>query len=232
MLSVSSCPKTTKMFLLVAAAAAGLLGSLAWFEVSSQHPYTRTQPAHHHQESPAVQRPELSGFAAVSREVISPHTAAPWFRLVDQSGASVTLQDLKGRTVLLSFLYTNCPEACPLLTGRYLQLQREFSGAIAKNDLALVFITTDPQRDTPSRLLDYTQSQDGKWLFLTGDEETLSPVWQQYDVYREARKAKEEVVIYHSYRTYLIDQSGDVQVKYTGVWPSETVAEDVSKLLD
>jgi len=233
MISQSMRPGTARMLLAAAVVAAGLAASSAWY-VSRAHALDDrgAQVAHHHAESPAVGRPELSGFAAVSREEVGQHVVAPAFHLVDQAGAAVSLDDLKGRTVLISFLYTNCPEACPLLTGNYLQLQKEFAEAIRKENLALVLITTDPERDTPSWLEDYTRWLEAKWLFLTGDEAMLEPVWREYEVYREVHQEKQDIVIYHSYRTYLLDPAGAMRVKYTGVWQTETVAADISKILE
>lgn len=185
----------------------------------------------HRHASPAVAHPEVTGVRVVSREILSAPTVAFAFRLTDRSGAAVGLSDLAGRVVLLTFSYTNCPEACPLYTSSYLQLQREFKAALDEGRLALVFITTDPERDTPQRLQSYTESLGGRWLYLTGSLGELAPVWQHYDVHREVAERTREIVVYHTYRSYLLDAEGRPRVKYTGVWSWEQVAADIRELL-
>lgn len=191
-----------------------------------------TSPAgHSHRESPAVARPELSGLRVVTRQQIEPARPAPPFRLVDQTGAPVQLEDLPGKAVLISFTYTNCPEACPLLTANYLQLQGSFSDAVAAGDLSLVFITTDPQVDTPERLLGYTNGVGGHWRFLTGDDGALAETWRDYGIYREVREEIRDIVVYHTYRTYLLDGGRMIRYQYDGVWQPRDVSEDIRTLL-
>lgn len=83
-----------------------------------------------------------------------------------------------GALVVIRFTYTNCPEACPLLTGYYLYLQERFAEAADRGDLAFVFITTDPEGDTPERLSDYTAGTGGRWHFLFGDLSIMERVWK------------------------------------------------------
>lgn len=185
----------------------------------------------HYSESPAVRRPDVSGMRVAVKEALEPPSPAYPFDLIAQSGSGVRLQDLEGKVVVLSFLYTNCPEACPLLTEHYLTLQRRFADALAQEELALVLVTTDPERDTPERLRAYTAGKGGKWLFLTGTEKTLQPVWEQFDVYRELRKELAEIVVYHSYKTFVIDKQSNIRLAYTGVWFPDDVAPELARLL-
>lgn len=191
------------------------------------------QEARHasHAESPAVRHPEVSGLRVVSREVVTPGAIAPDFRLVDRSGALVGLKDLGGKVVLLSFLYTNCPEACPLITGHYLTLQHRFHEAVEGGELALVLVTTDPEHDTPEHLQEYTLQRGGRWSFLTGDQVSLQGVWTAYGIHREVQERTREVVVYHSYKTYLIDGDGLIRYRYEGVWQPQDVARDMEALM-
>ncbi len=152
-------------------------------------------------------------------------------RLVDRSGSAIALQDLAGAVVLISFTYTNCPEACPLLTAGYLQLQQRFSHPLEQGALRLVFITTDPERDTPARLQDYTEGVGGRWLFLSGDLATLETVWDRFGIYREVRQEIREIVVYHSYKSYLIDRLGRIRHRYVGVWQPSDLIQDIQSLL-
>ncbi|MAG35576.1 MAG: hypothetical protein CL878_04935 [Dehalococcoidia bacterium] len=156
---------------------------------------------------------------------------APSFRLTDRSGGPLSLRDLRGRTVVLSFIYTHCPDACPLLAANYVQIQREFATALDQDNLALVFVTVDPERDSPQRLEQYTQAMGGRWFFLTGSMAEVAEVWRGYELHREVRERTKELVVFHSYKTFLIDKEGMVRIKHTGVWYPRDIIPDVRRLL-
>lgn len=215
-------PGPAVVIVLALALAAAALGSYAVFKAT---------PAHVHEESPAVRYPEVSGRRVLSREVASAIRPAYNFRLTDRTGVPLSREDLAGKVVLLSFVYTNCPEACPLLAGNYLLLQRELSSFIEHGDLALVFITTDPERDTAQVLQNYTESLGGSWHFLTGGLGDLGEVWRRYGVEREVEERNKEVVVYHSYKTHLLDKNGAIRVTYIGVWYPDEVVPDIHGFL-
>jgi len=221
--------KQTVALSLAAALVFAAVASFLWTRADQDH----TADADHsaHVPSPAVAHPEISGFRAVSREQLDTPLAAHDFHLVDQTGAEVTLHGLRGKAVLLSFIYTNCPEACPLTTAYYLELQRQFAAELDQGKLSLVLITTDPDHDTPRRLKEYTDARGGRWLFLSGDAPSLQATWDGYGIFREARAGLKEVVIYHSYKTALIDRQGMVRYVYQGVWSSQDVSRDIRSTL-
>ncbi len=182
-------------------------------------------------QSPAVHHPEISGFRSVKRELVAQPWSAFNFQLTNYDGTPTGLTDLAGRVVLVSFTYTNCHEACPLLTEGYLMIQEKFPEQLKAQSLALVFITTDPERDTTDRLREYTMGRGAKWLFLTGSTQELKSVWDRYGIYWEIQKRLEEIVVYHSYKTFLIDERGDVRYQYEGVWQPADVMNDIETLL-
>lgn len=190
-----------------------------------------SEPGKNADDSPGSSQLDLSGKRIVTREEVSPPAPAFNFRLTDQEGRRVSLEDLRGKLVLISFIYTNCPESCPLIPRQYLQVQRRFNEAVESGRLVLVLVTTDPETDTPDRLKRYTERLGGKWLFLTGNLNEMKEVWRGYEVYREVKERLREVVVYHSYKTYLIDGEGKVRFKYTGIWPVHEVVGDVEALL-
>lgn len=190
-----------------------------------------SEPGKNADESPGSTQLDLSGKRIITREEVKPPAPAFNFTLIDQYGQRVSLGDLKGKLVLISFIYTNCPESCPMIPRQYLQIQQRFAEAIASGKLALVLITTDPEQDTPERLRRYTDRLGGKWLFLTGKLDEMQGVWRGYGVYREVKERLREVVVYHSYRTILIDGEGKVRFIYTGIWQPETVINDIAHLL-
>jgi protein SCO1/2 len=184
------------------------------------------------ERSPGVDHPETAGFRVISREEIDPPIAAFEFSLTDQSGEIVNLVDLRGSVVMITFLYTHCPEACPLVAANFRNVQDQLSDAIDQKDLVQVLVTTDPERDTPERLLRYSQALGGRWYFLTGTFQEVQEVWDGYDIYREVRERTEEIVVFHSYKTYLIDRQGNINFEFVGVWYPDDILPDIANLLN
>ena len=97
----------------------------------------------------------------------------PDFTLVERSGRLVRLEDLRGKVWIASFIFTHCPDECPLMTAELAQLQADFA---ALSDLRLVSISVDPDRDTPAVLTQYAaqfHADPERWLFLTGDRRAI-----------------------------------------------------------
>ena len=107
---------------------------------------------------------------------------APSFRLTDATGRPVSLAGLRGKAVALTFLYTSCPDICPLTAEKFRQVHDQLGAAVDR--VALVAITVDPETDTPQRMEQYSQEMRlvGKWDFLTGSRAELAPVWSAYYV--------------------------------------------------
>lgn len=121
-----------------------------------------------------------SGRADFRGTALDPPDVAPPFELLDQFGDSMGLSDLAGKVVVLTFLYTSCPDVCPITTEtlrRTHQLLGDDTG-----EVEFVAITVDPQRDSVERVHRYSEEKDmlGRWHFLVGDEERLAPVWRAY----------------------------------------------------
>jgi len=159
-------------------------------------------------------------------DIIVPPKPAPDFDLTDYSGARVSLKDLRGKLVLLSFAYTSCPDVCPLLARGFVGVQKELGETVGR-DIALIFISVDPQGDTPERRQSWTESQGGRWYFLSGELTQLAKVWKDYRVYVEKRGA----FVDHSAITYLIDRNGLIRLRYGGIPPSKAFVADLRSLL-
>lgn len=120
--------------------------------------------------------PRLLGKAAPPLPV---YGTVPAFTLTERSGRPVRLEDLRGTVWIASFIFTHCPDECPLMTAEMARLQAEF---IAATDLRLVSITVDPDRDTPAALSQYAaqfQADPQRWLFLTGDKRAIYQLAQE-----------------------------------------------------
>ena len=110
------------------------------------------------------------------------------FSLTDQNGRTVTDQDLKGRPFLVFFGYTNCPDFCPTTMFEISEVLRKL-GPDGDRTRAL-FITVDPERDTPAALKDYVSSFDPRIIALTGEPEAIAAVAKAYRAYYRARAAE------------------------------------------
>jgi protein SCO1/2 len=140
---------------------------------------------------------------------------APPFALTAQDGRQVALADLYGKVVALAFIYTACPDICPLLTDKMARVQDELGAAFGAK-VAFVSITLDPEHDTPAVLKDYAQAwgaKPGAWLFLTGSAAAVRDVTRRYGVFF---RKNEDGSVDHTQLTSLIDAKGDIRVQYLG----------------
>jgi protein SCO1/2 len=129
------------------------------------------------------------------------------FSLTDQSGKTVTDQDLKGKPFLVFFGFTHCPDVCPTTLFEVSELLRAL-GSDADKTQAL-FITVDPERDTPQVLKDYLSSFDPHLRALTGDVAQITAVEKAYRVYAKKVPGKDgEYSMDHTALVYLMDKQG------------------------
>jgi protein SCO1/2 len=141
---------------------------------------------------------------------------APDFELVDQNGAKLRLADLRGKLVLLDFIFTSCPGPCPILTSAHVTLQRSLPPELRART-RFVSISLDPVRDTPMALRAYAQERGADltgWSFLTGDPEAVSRVIQAYGV---GTMRREDGQIDHLVATFLIDPEGKIARRFIGL---------------
>ncbi|MFQ5881750.1 MAG: SCO family protein [Candidatus Methylomirabilales bacterium] len=151
------------------------------------------------------------------------------FTLQDQFGKPVSLRTLRGGVVVLTFLYTSCPDVCPLITGK-LRETHELIGDAASR-LTILAVTVDPEQDTVRRVYEYSQQMDmlDKWHFLVGGMPDLQPIWDYYWV---GKVWKDETGnVYHQAPVHLIDQEGKVHVVYGSTFRPAELVHDIEVLL-
>jgi protein SCO1 len=157
-------------------------------------------------------------------------TAVPEFSLIDQNGNSFRFSNARGKIVLATFIFTTCPDVCPLLTAKFATIQRILRERKI-DDYLLLTITTDPARDTPAVLKSYGQqfkADFNHWLFLTGSEKDSAKVWKGFGV--TVRKAADGQ-IQHTALTTLIDRRGVRRVDYyTDKWQEKEILKDIASL--
>jgi protein SCO1/2 len=148
-------------------------------------------------------------------------TDAPDFTLTDGvTGRAVTLSAQRGQVVALTFLYTSCPDVCPLTASRFRAAQDELGTDAAR--VTFVAVSVDPDRDTPQAVRDFSAAHRlaSNWYYLVGGRAQLAPVWAAYGIGVQAGS----VAVTHNDAVYLIDKSGRERV----LMHSEDLASDLT----
>jgi protein SCO1/2 len=136
-----------------------------------------------------------------------------------------------GKVVLLFFGYTRCPDVCPLTLADFKKVKAQLGDQA--DQVRFVFITVDPERDTPNILSKHLANFDESFIGLTGSREELEPVWKTFGVYQEKQDTGSAAgyLVDHSSRVYAIDRRGDLRLTYTFGTEPEAIAQDVAQLL-
>ena len=188
--------------------------------------------------APQVFAKDSLPFTILSKSIDAPakHRSLPDFSLVERSGKKITLTDLRGKIWIADFIYTHCTDTCPLQTADMAKLQDQW---INDNEVKLVSVSVDPERDTPRVLSKYAArfKADGKrWLFLTGSKEEIARLVE--DGFRLAVASASSAshgssIIIHSPRFILIDRQGQIRGYYDNRDPSsmQRLKDDAATLL-
>lgn len=154
------------------------------------------------------------------------------FRLTSGSGQGMTASDLQGKTTLLYFGYTHCPDACPM-TLTYIGDALKQLGAAARA-VRVLFVSVDPQRDTPRVLQRYAASFGAQVIGLTGSDDQLTAVTKRYRVAyrRDAPDANGDYAVYHSSAVFVFDRDGRARLLAAPSGPHDGLADDLRVLID
>jgi protein SCO1/2 len=148
-------------------------------------------------------------------------TAAPDFTLTDGvSGRAVTLSAERGKVVALTFLYTTCPDVCPLTATRFKATQTELQGDASR--VTFIAVSVDPDGDTPQAVQAFSAAHGlgSNWHYLVGGRPQLAPVWAAYGIGVQAGSN----AVTHNDAVYLIDRSGRERV----LLHSDDLAKDLT----
>jgi protein SCO1/2 len=150
---------------------------------------------------------------------------APQFALTDITGASFgkelnlpdhngkmrTLADFRGRVVTVFFGFTHCPDACPTTLVEMAQVMRELGPDAAR--VQVLFVTVDPERDTPAVLAQYVPSFHPEFLGMCGDAEATARVAKEFKVFYQKQPSKDGgYSVDHSAGTYVFDREGRLRL--------------------
>lgn len=163
---------------------------------------------------PAVGFAQPARSPALRGMVFEPPKQAPALSLIDQDGQPFSLSRHRGKLLLLFFGYVVCPDVCPT-TLLMLANARKHLEAKAK-DIQVIFISVDPERDTPQAIKRYVTYFDRTFIGLTGDPQAVARVAQTYGVRYGKRQTStpDWYFVDHTALTYLIDRDGRLLAAY------------------
>ena len=152
------------------------------------------------------------------------------FQLIDQNGKPFSDANLKGKWHLIFFGYTHCPDACPTaLNEMSLALDRL---GIKRDEVGVVFITVDPERDTPDVLKSYVQSFDAPIVALTGSPEAVAQAAKAYRVfYAKHPRADGDYDMDHSAVIYVMNPAGRFTATFTPDSSADAIVQRLQKLI-
>jgi len=141
--------------------------------------------------------------------VFDPPRQAPEFSLQGTDGQTLSLSRYRGKVVLLAFGYSSCTAVCPVTLHTFALAVRKLGPAAA--GVQVVYVTVDPERDSPARLKQFLASFDPAFAGATGTEQQLEQVRKDYGVSAKKIPYEKSYVYDHSSFTYLLDRNGRIR---------------------
>lgn len=151
--------------------------------------------------------------------------------LVDHTGKPRTLADFKGKAIALFFGYTHCPDVCPT-TMADLKQAMKLLGSHA-DELQVLFVTLDPERDTQEALAQYIPGFDKRFIGLYGSKEAIETTVKDFKIFsaKVESKGRGGYTIDHSAGMYIFDKTGKIRLYVNYGQKPELIAADIKKLL-
>jgi protein SCO1/2 len=161
-----------------------------------------------------------------------PFPAASEIQLTRDTGTGFRLSETRGKVVMLFFGYTSCPDVCPTTMAEAKQALERLGDEA--NQVQVLFVTVDPERDTPERVQEYVNHFNSSFIGLSGTEPELAKVWNAYGVFRETVEGTSAAgyLVNHTARTTLIDRQGNLRVSFPFGTPVEDIVHDLKLLLE
>ena len=161
-----------------------------------------------------------------------PYPAAPEIELTRAAGTNFQLSGVRGKVVALFFGYTSCPDICPTTMAEMKQALEELGPKA--DQVQVLFVTVDPQRDTPERIQEYVDHFNPGFIGLSGSESDLAKVWNDYGVFRQVVQGTSAAgyLVDHTARVTIIDQQGNLRVSFPFDTPVADIVHDLSLLLN
>jgi protein SCO1 len=164
------------------------------------------------------------------KEATQPSNVGGPFQLTDQNGRAVTDRDFKGEPFLVFFGFTNCPDICPTTLFEMSEVFKRLGPDADKT--AALFISVDPERDTPDKLKDYVSSFHPRIFGLTGTPEEIATVEKEYRVYAKKVPLKDgDYTMDHTAVVYLMDKDGRFVAPFNLKKSADEAAADLRRRL-
>jgi protein SCO1 len=161
--------------------------------------------------------------------VFDPPREAPDFSLPGSHDRELRLSTYRGKVVVLGFGFTSCPDVCPV-TLDTLAKARSRLGTAAK-DVQVIYVTVDPERDSPERMKKYLAAFDPTFVGGSGSTEQLSAVRKNFGITAEKKAYGSSYSVAHSSFTYLIDRRGKIRALMPYGHSPDDYAHDLAILL-
>lgn len=160
-----------------------------------------------------------------------PYPVAANIELKQADGSTFRLSDLRGKVVALFFGYTSCPDVCPTTMAELNQALEKMGDQA--DQVQVLYVTVDPERDSPERVQQYVSQFNPTFIGLSGSEAELAKVWNDYGVFREIADGTSAAgyLVDHTARVTVIDQDGNLRLSFPFDTPVEDVVHDLKLLL-
>ena len=181
----------------------------------------------------AMRDPQAHAHGTLGKLLFHP-TEAYNFKLTDQEARPVELKQFRGKTVFFAFGFTHCPSICPATLSHFTAI-KEALPLNVRDDVVFLFISVDPERDTPGRLKEYLAFFDPQFVGLTGDTTALLAAAYKYKasytVGKPAPDDPESYLIDHTADAYLIGPGGlwEMAYPFEGLPETQKIARDIAK---
>ncbi len=172
------------------------------------------------------------------------------FSLMNFDGNMTNLSDFEGQVLIVSFVYSRCPDVCPIVSANLRWVAEQLPDDYGTN-FSIIAITVDPWWDTSGVLAEYAMRQAIDWPHLTGDVETMQPIWESFHVglqtYLNTSATEEnstdenqtsgrhhpDYLVDHSTATIIIDKNHQQRVRWNDMdWEPTLFIEDLQFLMD
>ena len=178
-----------------------------------------------------------------------PEYAVNEFSLIKPDGNLTNLSDYEGQVLIVSFIYSRCPDVCPFVSSNLRWLSQELADDYETN-FSIISVTVDPWWDTQNVLGEYAEQRNLSWPHLTGDLESLEPIWESFHVglqtYTNVSNETNEgdsnntsgrhhpdYLVDHSTATIIMDKEHKQRVRWNDLdWEPTLFAEDVQQLME
>lgn len=153
------------------------------------------------------------------------------FRLTDHNGSDRSLNDFNGKVVVLFFGYTNCPDICPSTMAKLASTMNKL-GKDAKR-VQVLFVTVDPEHDTPELLKQYVTAFNPTFLGLSGEMQTTRDIAKDFKIIfqKQAGKTQENYTMDHSTGVYIFDMIGKLRLYVNSSKSADIFSHDILELL-